>query len=51
MTKEKWITIMRAAGFQPDEMHRWHQEFERMAPDDHQARVSENSGRRDHRHP
>ncbi|HET7206581.1 MAG TPA: MerR family transcriptional regulator [Terriglobales bacterium] len=35
MTKEKWISIMKAAGFSESDMGRWHQEFERSAPDDH----------------
>jgi DNA-binding transcriptional MerR regulator len=36
MTKEKWTGIMRAAGFTDDDMNRWHVEFERSAPEDHQ---------------
>lgn len=36
MTKEKWVTIMKGAGFSEDDMHRWHREFERAAPEDHQ---------------
>ena len=36
MTKEKWTAIMRATGFTDDEMNRWHVEFERSTPDDHQ---------------
>lgn len=36
MTKEKWVSIMKASGFTEDDMHRWHAEFERSAPDDHQ---------------
>ena len=36
MTKEKWTAIMRASGFSDEEMNRWHFEFERSAPDDHQ---------------
>jgi DNA-binding transcriptional MerR regulator len=36
MTKEKWVGIMQAAGFTDDDMHRWHIEFERSAPEDHQ---------------
>jgi DNA-binding transcriptional MerR regulator len=35
MTKEKWVSIMKAAGFSEEDMHRWHREFERAAPDDH----------------
>ncbi len=37
MTKDKWVAIMRAAGFKDADMHRWHGEFERSAPDEHQA--------------
>ena len=36
MTKDKWVAIMRSAGFKEEEMHRWHKEFESAAPDDHQ---------------
>ncbi len=36
VTKEKWISIMKAAGFTQDDMNRWHAEFERSAPDEHQ---------------
>ena len=36
MTKEKWVGIMQAAGFTDDNMHRWHAEFERCAPEDHE---------------
>jgi DNA-binding transcriptional MerR regulator len=36
MTKDKWIEIMKAAGFTETDMHRWHREFERSAPNDHQ---------------
>jgi hypothetical protein len=35
-TKEKWVSIMNAAGFEEADMHRWHVEFERSAPDEHQ---------------
>jgi MerR family transcriptional regulator, thiopeptide resistance regulator len=34
--KEKWVSIMRSAGFTEDDMRRWHREFERAAPGDHQ---------------
>jgi hypothetical protein len=27
---------MKSAGFSEDDMRRWHREFERAAPDDHQ---------------
>ncbi len=36
MTKDKWVAIMRATGFSDDDMHRWHREFEKASPDDHQ---------------
>jgi len=36
MTKEKWTSIMKAAGFSEADMTRWHVEFERSAPEDHQ---------------
>jgi len=36
MTKEKWVAIMKASGFSEADMRRWHVEFERSAPDDHQ---------------
>jgi MerR family transcriptional regulator, thiopeptide resistance regulator len=36
MTKEKWVSIMRASGFTEADMHRWHAEFEKAAPEDHQ---------------
>jgi DNA-binding transcriptional MerR regulator len=35
MTKEKWVSIMKGSGFSEDDMRRWHREFERAAPDDH----------------
>jgi DNA-binding transcriptional MerR regulator len=36
MTKDKWVAIMKASGFSEADMHRWHQEFERSAPQEHQ---------------
>lgn len=36
ITKEKWISIMRAAAFTEDDMRRWHAEFEKSAPQEHQ---------------
>ena len=36
ITKDKFVAIMRAAGFTEDEMHRWHREFEKAAPAEHQ---------------
>ena len=37
MTKEKWVSIMKAAGFSEADMHRWHREFERSDPDEHKT--------------
>jgi DNA-binding transcriptional MerR regulator len=36
ITKDKWVSIMRSAGFSQDDMHRWHAEFEKAAPAEHQ---------------
>jgi DNA-binding transcriptional MerR regulator len=36
VTKEKWTAIMKAAGFSEDDMRRWHTEFEKTAPNEHQ---------------
>jgi len=36
MTKDKWVAIMRGAGFTDADMARWHAEFESAAPDDHE---------------
>jgi DNA-binding transcriptional MerR regulator len=36
MTKDRWVGIMRAAGFSEDDMGRWHHEFEKSAPAEHQ---------------
>jgi DNA-binding transcriptional MerR regulator len=36
VTKEKWVEVMRAAGFSEDQMRRWHVEFEKAAPAEHQ---------------
>lgn len=35
MTKDKWVAIMKAAGFSEGDMQRWHREFEKAAPEDH----------------
>jgi DNA-binding transcriptional MerR regulator len=35
MTKDKWVSIMKSAGFSEEDMRRWHREFERAAPSDH----------------
>ena len=36
VTKEKWVAVMQSAGFTEDDMHRWHAEFEKLAPGEHQ---------------
>jgi DNA-binding transcriptional MerR regulator len=36
ITKEKWVSIMKGAGFSEEDMARWHREFERSAPAEHQ---------------
>lgn len=36
ITKDRWVAIMKKAGFSEDDMHRWHAEFEASAPAEHQ---------------
>lgn len=36
VTKQKWVEVMRAAGFTDGDMHRWHAQFEKSAPQEHQ---------------
>jgi DNA-binding transcriptional MerR regulator len=36
VTKDKWVSIMRKSGFTDNDMHKWHAEFEKSAPDEHQ---------------
>jgi DNA-binding transcriptional MerR regulator len=36
MNRKTWSALLRAAGFDDDAMWRWHADFERTAPDDHQ---------------
>jgi len=36
ITKEKWVAVMRSAGFTDEDMQRWHAEFEKSAPGEHQ---------------
>lgn len=36
ISKEKWVSIMKATGFTEADMRRWHTEFERSAPEEHQ---------------
>jgi MerR family transcriptional regulator, thiopeptide resistance regulator len=35
--KQMWIEMLQAAGMDQNAMKRWHAEFERRAPEDHQA--------------
>jgi MerR family transcriptional regulator, thiopeptide resistance regulator len=35
VTKEKWVSIMKASGFSEEDMHRWHAQFEKLAPSEH----------------
>jgi DNA-binding transcriptional MerR regulator len=36
VTKDKWVKVMREAGFTDSDMHRWHAQFEKSAPGEHQ---------------
>jgi len=36
ITKDRWVSIMRAAGLSEEDMHRWHVQFEKAAPEEHQ---------------
>lgn len=36
VTKERWVEIMKASGFSADDMLKWHQNFEKMEPEEHQ---------------
>lgn len=36
LTKEKWTQVMRDSGFSDDDMHRWHAQFEKAEPDEHE---------------
>ncbi len=36
LTKEKWTQIMRDSGFSDDDMHRWHANFEKAEPEEHE---------------
>jgi hypothetical protein len=35
MNKETWVSLLVASGFSPEDMYRWHIEFERLAPEKH----------------
>ncbi len=36
MNKDTWVSLLKASGFNEDDMTNWHNEFERLAPDKHQ---------------
>lgn len=36
VNKQRWVEIMSAAGFNEDDMQKWHQKFEEMEPEEHQ---------------
>jgi len=36
VTKDRWVAIMTAAGFDETAMSTWHQKFEEMEPNEHQ---------------
>lgn len=36
LSKEKWTKVMRDSGFSDDDMQRWHTQFEKDAPEDHE---------------
>ncbi len=36
VNKERWTEIMKAAGFNEEDMMNWHKQFEKMEPDAHQ---------------
>ncbi|WP_020408358.1 MerR family transcriptional regulator [Hahella ganghwensis] len=36
VTKQRWVDIMSAAGFDEEDMHNWHRQFEKMEPEEHQ---------------
>ena len=36
VNKDRWVEIMKAAGFDEEAMHNWHKQFEKMEPEAHQ---------------
>lgn len=36
MTKERWTSLLRAAGFSEEDMNQWHIRFEQSAPQEHE---------------
>jgi hypothetical protein len=37
VTVTEWVEMFRTVGLTEDQMHRWHEEFERRHPEVHQA--------------
>lgn len=35
MNRDRWVSLLTAAGFSPEDMRRWHIQFERSAPEEH----------------
>ena len=36
INKDRWVEIMRAAGFKEQDMRNWHVQFEKLEPEAHQ---------------
>jgi DNA-binding transcriptional MerR regulator len=36
LTKEKWTQVMKDSGFSEDDMQRWHAQFEKAEPEEHE---------------
>ena len=36
LTKQKWTQVMKDSGFSGDDMRRWHAQFEKAEPEDHE---------------
>ncbi len=36
MTKERWVSLLRATGLNDADMEKWHIEFEKVSPEAHQ---------------
>ena len=37
MNVDRWVEVFRAIGLEDDDMHRWHEEFEKRYPEGHQS--------------
>lgn len=37
INEEDWVALFRSIGLDDTDMHRWHQEFERLSPEKHQS--------------